>query len=908
MWNLRNRWNRTDMPLPSELDENTLLALKALFSKSAQPENYFGSLRELYGACRDFRLLQMLPDAVLGRSPQQIYPFLQNARHQVLVEMRNEATADEIMARIKQLRARELTPTDRRALDLFEAIVERRSSEVLNQPGPHIDAFLAALKRAFDRPWSDGEPILMAGFLRDLGTLPRQDMIDEQLRELRALQEQSKVASREHLTITNHLCSLLFWSYSKHDEAIETLQSEIRDYVQAHEGILPQEDNEILSNYVHMHEDARRYAAGETILQGYLNKPANDEQRKWLELRLLTLYNNTLDADGEVSLGKGDTLFTNILAQELKRLEASPDENVRHTVVSRLCNTFEIARRHRLSSTNEALRKFVFETMSAVLRRQQGQYRSTASAPVSVVAEALGPRAALRYIVERMEQWPDRLQISWDNRWNALGYELARRRSETAGANRALGNLESRVLKLAIAELQRDLRTGQQNNRHIYYAHWQYFWVEKADDFARAAEEVYQEQKTSGRQVMAAANYFWQGLDRYDRAIELLLIAHSAGLLDEGAQSQLVGWLHHRNRYPESIPILQPLVELHPDNMHYRTQLMLAYHKSQRPDQLASLVKSVDEHFHQQGRWNESNIAAFGMACVDCNLNDQAVGYLSEAISLHKRDRGQRVLGDNTLSYWYQRLADAHSALGQTKEAVDAASGAIVCWGPRTDQRRDALNKLKQVLQNAKDVPDYVKYLDEKTAKTGQDSPILRKAVGQIYESRNLFKEAIVQLQLAAELQPDDKEIHQSLINCYDRGEDKPAGTRQLLKLIDLESRNQALYQQLADRLKDNPAEAERAVTSLVESGPQESENHTALAEIRQKQNRWSEAIEQWTEVANLRSLEPTGLLKLAEAQIHEKDWDGARRSIEKLQRTEWPSRFSTVNDQTRQILSKLPK
>jgi hypothetical protein len=54
---------------------------------------------------------------------------------------------------------------------------------------------------------------------------------------------------------------------------------------------------------------------------------------------------------------------------------------------------------------------------------------------------------------------------------------------------------------------------------------------------------------------------------------------------------------------------------------------------------------------------------------------------------------------------------------------------------------------------------------------------------------------------------------------------------------------------------------------------PLESESHTLLAEIRQQQNRWPEAIEHWQRVAEIRSLEPTGLLKLAEAQLHERNW-----------------------------------
>ena len=126
--------------------------------------------------------------------------------------------------------------------------------------------------------------------------------------------------------------------------------------------------------------------------------------------------------------------------------------------------------------------------------------------------------------------------------------------------------------------------------------------------------------------------------------------------------------------------------------------------------------------------------------------------------------------------------------------------------------------------------------------------------------------------------------------------------------MIDLQRHDLALYTQLAERLKNDEAEAERAATSIVEASPNEAENHAALAELRQQQNRWDEAIPHWERVSQLRKLEPTGLLKLAAAQLHQKQWPAARQSIEKLQRTEWPARFNDVSNQTRQLQEQLPK
>ena len=227
------------------------------------------------------------------------------------------------------------------------------------------------------------------------------------------------------------------------------------------------------------------------------------------------------------------------------------------------------------------------------------------------------------------------------------------------------------------------------------------------------------------------------------------------------------------------------------------------------------------------------------------------------------RSHGERTLNDGELSSLYQALADAHSALGHTKDAVDAASSAIVCWGPQQQHRRDATNKLKQVLAAAKDLSDYVALWNAETEKTGQDSPIMRKAIAQAFQTHQDYAHAATQFELAIQLQPTHREAYEGLIACDDALGKRIEATRQMERLIELEQHDLKLYQQLADRLKDSPAEAERAITSIIEVGSQEAENHTAVAEIRERQDRWDEAIDQWEEVAKLRLARTDGFVEV---------------------------------------------
>ena len=341
--------------------------------------------------------------------------------------------------------------------------------------------------------------------------------------------------------------------------------------------------------------------------------------------------------------------------------------------------------------------------------------------------------------------------------------------------------------------------------------------------------------------------------------------------MNEGEQYSLVTWLQQHNRMAETIPILETLVAAHADNVTYRTDLMRAYFTTQRPEQLRMLTEQTDEYLHQKGRWIEGNAAQFARGCHESNQWERSQKLYTEVIALHQRANQSSGLNDSALSYYYQQLATAQSRLMHTAAAVEAASAAIICWDARNDQRRHVAATLRSVLSESKDLDAYVATLDAQTAKTGQDSPILRRAIGEVYQGRQQFEKAISQFKLAIDLQPNDKDLLQQLMACYDATRNPDAATNQLLKLIDLQPHDLKLYQQLAERFKNNEVEAERAATSIIESSPNESESHTAMAELRQNQNRWDEAIPHWEQVAKLRKLEPTGLVRLATAQIHEK-------------------------------------
>jgi predicted Zn-dependent protease len=896
-------WQRRDGKPPAELDEQTLLVFAALFEKAGSPGQHLYMLRNYYTATRDFRLLSGLADATVGHTAGKVYPFLRNLRT-VLSEVRDEATADSIVEHLAKVRQRAKTDVDRRSLDLLEMLAERRSAELLNQPGPHGEKALAALKRAFQPAWSSGEPRLMAELLASLGAITYKPLAGEQVRQLEALHAMARAGSEDRLYIAHALANT-YWNYSRYNEGIDLLAAGLDEFQKASGGVLPASANGPLGQLVSFLERRSHFARGETVLAEQLKHPAGAQQTLWLKLRLFQLYGQALANDGDVSLGRGATLYKAVEQQLIEDM-ATDDQNHRYNLVSRLCSLYRTAANKKIATVADDLRTFASRTIPKVLKRQTNQYTSIVGAVAQALKDLASPLDALAFLVERIEQEP--AWFRWNNQdgWSSHSYLLGELRPTLDNSPDAA--LEARLLKIVLDELRRDLRTNSSRSRNMYYQNHSYYWQAKREDFIRVAEEIYTERKQSGSAVVYIAQYLFSGLGHRARAIEILKIAHGEQRLDESGQWQLVQFLHHEKRYVESVSILQALIESRPDNMTYRVSLMRAYFKTGQRHLLLGLLAQTDEHFHKEGRWGEAPLAALAHSTLDNELYEQSVKYYDELIPLHQRTRANRGIGNGVLSGYYGWLAQAHARQGQMAEAVEAACGAVIAWGPTHHNRAGALRSVQNVIRQAKDLNALVAQLDRQAQETGLHNPIVRKAVGQVYLEKRQFDRAIAQLTLAIELQPNDMETQRAIISAYDQQGDKSGAIAAILQAVQLARRDFSLFADLGRRYAamEQTALAERAYTSIVEVLPNESESHAALAEIRQKQERWSDAAVHWAQVAAIRSLEPTGLLKLAEVQLRLKQWDAAAESIRKLRARSWPSRFGNVDAQARDLERRL--
>ncbi|MBN2293049.1 MAG: tetratricopeptide repeat protein, partial [Pirellulales bacterium] len=715
------------------------------------------------------------------------------------------------------------------------------------------------------------------------GRIATPELAAERLRELEILHARAAKGTEERLHMAHKLAQTL-WNYDKQDRAIDLLADALSE--------CQIQSNEPIDCFVGFLENKGHFTRGETFLKDRLTRSTNKLHKNWLTLRLYRTYEAALNNNGQVSLGQGDTLYKAAHKAILEDIRTE-DHNHRCQLIDRLLSIYRTYDRKKPNYVDLDLMDFAFKRLPKILQRQTNNQESIIRNTAETLKDLVGYREGLAFLIERLENEPSWWRYQHRDGWNQYGWQLGQWRENA----KPLGDLEPRLLAIVTAELRRDLETRQQRNRVMYWQHHGHFWKEKTDDFARAAEEVLAERKDSSAAVTYIAEYLFEGLDRHDRAIAILLDAHRRKVLDENGQSRLVDFLHRRDRYGESIAILLPLIELRPDNMRYRVQLMHAYFRTNQREALLDLLAKTDAYFHKENRWNENAMSELGRSCLANQLFEQSVEYYKELIPLHQRTQPQRGIGNGTLSLYYMNLARAYAGLKNTVEAVDAAGAAIVAWGPRHDRRQEAVNTLVDVLRGSPDLDAYVAELDKSVEETGMENPIVRKHLGQVYMERGKFEKAAAQLKLAVESQPNDAGTYKKLIACYDAKKDKTGAIAQLLQWVQLNRRDIELYADLGRRYTDleKSKQAERAYTSIVEMQPKESESHARLAKIRQEQNRWPEAIEHWRQVAEIRGLEPTGLLNLAKAQVHLKQWNEATETLKKLKARSWPNRFSNV-------------
>lgn len=896
------RYRRQGEEIPEELGEDVLLRFAAILRKASHPQNHTYLLRQYYEATKDFRLLETMPEAILGQTAAKIYPFL-GSLDQVIRLIEDEATVDRIESHIRKLREGKRSAVDQRALFLLEFLVERRAADQAHGTGPHVAAALAALRGALREEYREGEPVLMAGFLASVGRLV-EELRGEQLSELQRLHDAAAAGTEERFVIGGHRAAAL-WANERKQDAIEVVSAVLDEYREAHGGLLPPSANGTLSSLGSYLEGTGEYAKAEGLWRSEFALGHNEQQRRWLEIQLFTSLGNALRHEARTSLGSGGELYRSLRIEILAALEVPTDEWHARQLVDRLCDVFTTAHERKIGAAGADLKHFAYRGLPPVLDLYHYRLGQDMISRVSDrLRKHLGYPEELEFLVTRAETEPRWIERKGEDFWASHGWRLARARAEAG----PLGSLEPRVLAVFLEEIRRDLTERQQRNRVGYTRNHSWFWGEKAGEFFEATVEVLEAHRDSEDHVKYIAAYLYHGLHRHPEAIEALLVSYRKAALGVDGRWQLVEYLHEQARFEESIAILQGLIEEMPGNVDYRPALMRAYHRTGRPEKLLATLQAAHEYFHAEGRWCEQPAAKLAFGCLDTELFEKSTGYYDEAIKFHTKSAPNRGVGDGTLSSYYGNLARAWAGLGNTAKAVDAAAGAIVSWGRDDDNRARAEEALRDILKSASALDGFVEAFEAELARSGLENPIVRKALGDVYLERKEYDKAAEQLTAAVESGPIDPPAMRKLIQALDAGGHPDDATARLRALARRKGHDLALFEELGKRLEkaERQDAAERAFTSLVEMSAHESEGEAMLARVRERQQRFQDAARAWRQVIRIRSREPQGYLGLAGALIRAGEDTEAREVLDTLLRETWHPRFGDVRWEARKLEKEL--
>lgn len=893
---------RQGVALPTELDADTLPILAALIDKATNVDRYFGTVQALYQASKDFRIPATVADASLGQTAGKVYAVVLRMQS-LLNDVRDEAAADTVFARIEALRPKAKSPTDLRVLDLIAMQIHRRAAAaVQNQPGPHAELALAAFRRAYDRPWAEGEKLLMAKLLFDLYYVPSEALAVEQLRQLKGLHDAAPRGTVERLQIAEWYAEILRVR-GKWVDAIGVLTPVVAEFVAATKGRFTAESLPAARRLANLCREYQGHAEAEKLWLGWRVVAANEQVKLTIENALNALYAVAFEQDGAVLIGKGEALYVALLGRLNARLRDA-DPNERWQTLDAYGSLFRVAGAKVYARTGADVLALANGAFPELIKPWDESYPNHVQTVATLVRDHAGIVNAWSFLLDRIEALPAWLRHGRRGGWN-LG-QWARNQNHAMPLDLP-APLEARLLKVVLAELTDDLRSPRQHHRDMVDARYGYYWSAKEAEFAAVAEAVLAGAKDSVPTQLYVAEYLFHGCHRTGRAIDVLAELHRAKRLDVGSRNTLSVYLMEVSRFAEAVEVLVPLIDDAPDDTATRFRLMTAYFHLGKPAELRDLFGRSVGRWKEHDRWTIAEIPGFGDAAQACDMHREAADLYAELIPNVQRLQGSP---NATLAEYYRRHAVSLTKVGKAVEAVDAASGAVVAWGGDTSRRQAALVTLNATVQQAANLEALVAHFDEQQAETGLVNPVLRKALGQAYAARQNYAPAITQLELAVEAQPNDPETFTALIACYDAMNRKPDAIARILQSLDLTRRDLVRYEDLGTRYAaaSDPASAERAVTSLVEVTRGESEGQALLARIRQRQDRWAEAIPHWEQVNAVRSLEPAGLIGLAEAQLHLKQFDAARATLQKLRAKTWPSHTGDTPAKVRELEARLPK
>lgn len=903
--------------VPEALDPEAPRALAALLRKAETPASYVWTLRSLYGATRDPRLFAGLAEGMLGTTAAGACELLIQLHGLVRDELQEESAVDVAAEAVAAVRGSQPSAIDLRCVEMLELMLRARAAELRAQDRTHLEAALAAFERVDRGTWAEGESLVTARWLAGFGKVASEALRERLLARLVALEGALPAVSPERPRIALQRAAWL-WTNERFDAALDAQEGALAALGAASGGRLPDgalDELEELTGWLCQRGrwiDAERRLEAELASERAANAASatsSSARERWAERELFQVEVQALGAGAGTALGRGFALWQALEARFDAALQRAGDPaHVSQLLSSRLQAWKAQAEREQKAQVLEGLRSFSRRGLSALLERHRYE---DGQSWVGTVANALhqvgGAEAALRFYVERAENEPARLARGGDEFWSRHSWRFAQA-LESAG--RLDDELHARVVEVILAALRRDLRTQHGNARYAY-AKSSRFYARAAARYLEVAREVLAERGEREGVAMHVATYVLDDLDAAREAAEMLLAVEARGVLRFGGRSLLARALVRAERHAEAAERYAALVAERPELVDLHTGLLRALFAANRREELpAAWARALARYGERVEDFTVDVRMKLGWAALDVNLLEESVAILRDAIQIHTRSSASRGIGDGVLGRAYQNLALALARLGRTGEAIDAAAGALIAYAPRQSEQHEAQETLRQVLRDAEDLGAVIAAFDAEALRSGRENPQLRRALGEVLAAKGDRVRAAEQLLLAAELVPEDAELQELCLTALDAAGRGAEAEARLLSLARSSVAARARWIELATRYATRGAAdaAERARTSVVEAAPLEAEGYAALAAERERLQDHTQALAQWSAVAELETLAPRGALGRARALLALGRMEEARAELAALRAKRFGPEHAEALKELPQLEARLPR
>lgn len=873
-------------------------------------------LRSWHRATHDPRLLKALAPFVTGRSRAEMLTAL-SLTQSLINSLNQEAALDAIADGIRQAEQNGLSDreeneqrsVDELALNLLRLQARCHASRILNQPGMHAAAARTALSALADGEFAPEERPLVVERLSHLGRLPDSALSQQRLRMALRLVRSLPVSEPGRLSAALHVAAI-YRRDRQPGRAAGLLEAELRQHIVSTD-VWSGVAGTALDQMVAWHLEHDRFLAAEQWMMNVLDR--FDENS--LKTRLWNTRLTTLRSNGQSVVGQGAELYQ-FLVESVWSDVMDPKQNDSFPpAFERLLQVLDAGLDAKRPEVAEEIQR-LSDRADHLIRRFSSQHISTIQRLLQLHRRTHGPRAAVEFLLQRLNAQPVALQWTeprsvWkhfaDNLYEItwpedVDYETNKRRRQIVAELKPLRRQIERVLLDGFAKGL----AARDRSQHQYFDHRRAAMYRNGTErVLRIVDQVAQQHADSLAEIEFLVRFLKDHYeDQQPRSIVLLKSALRSDIGTDATRMKLVALYEQTDQHEEAATLLREMIKRQPKTKDLRFRLIRTLHRLKDADAVRQQLDYVQEHLVDVIDGSVSAVFELADLCADVALWDEACRLFQAAFD--RTDWPARP--DRRLALRWNRFAECLMHQQQYRKAVDAVAAAWVVVDQHPDSRQQIRSRLNEVLSMAENLKPIAQHVRRRAERNGEDSSFLRLALGRAFLEHKQPAAAEKHLRVALELNPVSTQASTLLVESLDQQQKPAAAIDAVLQQGRFAEDRTACLTDLYRRYREQQdlTNAERAATSIVEIAVEESANHAALAELREGQKQWSSAIRHWQRAAELKAEEPWALLRLAQLQLKTGQRQEARQTYLRLRRREWDDRFETLPERLRKLRSQI--